>query len=601
MSKILDKKIEKMSDKERQIWALRHTAEHVLHTAMQNLYLKLKKAMGPATADGFYHDCDLEEKVSEADFPKIEEEMQRLIDANLPMVQEYISLDEAKKIFKGNPYKLEWIDEIEKRGEKVSIYKMGDEDSDLCSGPHVKSTREIKAFKLLSVAGAYWRGDEKNKMLTRIYGTCFPTQKELDHYLWQLEEGKKRDHRKLGKELELFLISDEVGPGLPIWLPKGAIIRREIENLIYQNQVERGYQHVYTPHLGKKQLWITSGHWDLYKDKMYDPVDIDDVDHLVKPMNCPMHMMVYKSRLRSYKNLPLRIAENATVYRREQTGELAGMVRVRYITQDDAHIFCREDQVVTEFAGVIDYTMFLLKAFQIKDFYLRLSLRDPKNKDKYLGNDEVWREAETKIEEAVRQKGLTVKRIEGEAAFYGPKLDVMVKDALGREWQCGTIQVDFMLPERFRLEYIDKNGKAKRPVLIHRAPLGSLERWVGLLIEHYAGAFPTWLAPVQVVVIPISERHLDYARMVQEILLKNDIRVELDDRNETMQTKVREATLQKIPYMIIIGDREIEKSKEKRGKIISVRTRKGEDLKQLSLFKFLTNIREEIASKSSTV
>ncbi len=594
MSKILDEKIEKMSNEEQKLWALRHTAEHVLHAAMQNLYPKLKKAMGPATKEGFYHDSDVAEKISEADFPKIEKEMQRLIDADLPMTQEYISPKEAREIFKNNPYKMEWVDAIEKRGEKVSLYKMGGEDLDLCSGPHVKSTGEIKAFKLLSVAGAYWHGDEKNKMLTRVYGTAFSSKEELDHYLWQIEEAKKRDHRKLGKELGLFILPEEVGPGLLIWTPKGATVRREIEKFIIEEQTKRGYQHVYSPHIGRKSLWVTSGHWDLYRDKMYAPMVIDNEEYLVKPMNCPMHMMVYKSEPKSYRDLPVRIAENATVYRYEQTGELSGMVRVRYITQDDSHIFCRQDQVIEEFVNVIDYTMFLLGAFKVSDFYLRLSLRDPKNKDKYLGNDKIWQEAEEKIEAAVRKAGLTPKKAEGEAAFYGPKLDVMVKDSLGREWQCGTVQVDFMLPERFKLEYINEKGQVERPVLIHRAPLGSLERWVGLLIEHYGGSFPAWLAPVQVVVIPIAERHLAYAKKVAEELKAAGIRVEVDSRNETMQEKIRASTLQKVPYMVIVGDKEEQK------KNISLRTRKGEDLGQMDLSQFTKLVTEEIRSKSST-
>lgn len=601
MSRLLDDEIKKLSPVEQELWALRHTAEHVLHTALQNLFPKLKKAMGPATKDGFYHDFDLDQKISEDDFPKIEKEVQGLIKADLPVVQEFTSPEKARKIFSRNPYKLEWIDAIEKRGEKVSLYHIGNEDLDVCSGPHVKSTGEIKAFKLLSVAGAYWHGDEKNKMLTRIYGTAFPTQKELDHYLRQQEEAKKRDHRKIGKDLGLFLISDEVGPGLLIWTPKGAVVRREIEKFIVDEQTKRGYQHVYSPHIGRKSLWITSGHWDLYRDKMYSPMKIDKEDYLVKPMNCPMHMMVYKSERRSYRDLPIRIAENATVYRYEQAGELAGMFRVRYFTQDDSHIFCREDQVIDEFVGVIDYTLFLLKAFLIKDFYLRLSLRDPKNKVKYLGGDKVWQEAEKKIEEAVKRKGLEPKKKEGEAAFYGPKLDVMVKDSLGREWQCGTVQVDFMLPERFNLEYVDKDGKTKRPVLIHRAPLGSLERWVGLLIEHYAGSFPTWLAPVQVIVLPLSDKFLGEAKSIMQIIKMEGIRTELDSRHETIGNKIRQATLQKIPFMIIIGDKERENSKKKKEKWVSVRTRKGDNWGLISLSQFIDKVKEEIASKSSTV
>lgn len=579
-------------DEKQDLLALRHTAEHVLHTAMQNLYPKLLKAMGPATDEGFYFDFDLNEKISEADFPKIEKEMQCLIDLDLPLVQEFVTVEKAKEIFKNNPYKLDWIASIEKRGEDVSIYKMGNEDLDLCSGPHAKSTGEIKAFKLLSIAGAYWHGDEKNKMLTRIYGTALPSKKELDEYLFMLEEAKKRDHKKLGRELGLFIIPQEVGQGLLIWTPKGAVIRREVEKFIVSEQTKRGYQHVYSPHIGKKSLWVTSGHWDLYRDKMYAPMVIDEEEYLVKPMNCPMHMMVYKSAPRSYKDLPIRIAENATVYRYEQPGELNGMLRVRYITQDDSHIFCQPDQVIDEFIAVIDYTVFLMKAFKITDFTFRISLRDPQNKDKYLGSDEVWEKAEKLIEDAVKKTDMPYFTKEGEAAFYGPKLDVIIKDALGREWQCGTVQMDFMLPDRFQLEYTNAENKTERPVVIHRAPLGSIERFTGMLIEHYAGAFPVWLSPVQAVIIPISEKHIPYATSIIRIIEQKEIRVELDSRGETMQSKIRDSQMQKIPYMLIVGDRE-EKSGE-----VSVRLRSGEDLKNMPIDKFLEKILIDIANKA---
>lgn len=580
---------------------MRHSASHVMAAAVLKLFPKAKLAIGPAIEEGFYYDFDLPHPITEQDLEKVSILMIHIIRAKHGFIKKMVLVDEARRIFKDQPYKLELIDELAKEGNKeVSLYQSGD-FIDLCQGPHVKDTSQIGPFKLLSVAGAYWHGDEKNKMLTRIYGTCFPTKKELDQYLWQLEEAKKRDHRKLGKELGLFIIPNQVGPGLLIWTPKGATIRREIEKFIIEEQTKRGYQHVYSPHIGRKSLWVTSGHWDLYRDKMYSPMKIDKEDYLVKPMNCPMHMMVYKSEAHSYRDLPIRIAENATVYRYEQTGELAGMIRVRYITQDDSHIFCREDQVIDEFVSVLDYVVYLLKVFNIKEYYFRLSLRDPENKDKYLGNDKIWKEAEGKIEEAVKKAKVTHKKVEGEAAFYGPKLDVMLKDSLGREWQCGTIQIDFMLPERFELEYVDKGGKIKRPVLIHRAPLGSLERWVGLLIEHYAGAFPTWLAPVQVMVIPISDRFLDYASSIIQMIKLNGIRAEMDSRNETMGTKIREATLQKVPYMVIIGEKEIEKSKKKKEKIISIRTREGKNLRLVSLSRFLNNIWEEIKSKSFTV
>lgn len=572
---------------------LRHSTAHLLAAAVVELWPKVKRTIGPAIEDGFYYDFDFgSDKISEEDLLKIEKKMADILETWKSFEGREVSVEEAKKLYKDNPYKLELIEEFSKEGQKLTVYKSG-EYEDLCRGGHIENPREdLKHFKLLSIAGAYWRGSQKNAMLTRIYGTAFPTKNELDKFLWQREEAKKRDHKKLGKELGLFILSEEVGPGLLIWTPKGATIRREIENFIIEEQNKRGYMHVYSPHIGRKSLWETSGHWDLYRDKMYSPMKIDDEDYLVKPMNCPMHMMVYKSALRSYRELPIRIAENATVYRYEQTGELSGMVRVRYITQDDSHIFCRDDQVIDEFSGVLDYIIFLLKAFNISDYYFRLSLRDPNKKDKYLGSDQVWKEAEERIESAIKKSKLPYKKVEGEAAFYGPKLDVMVKDVLGREWQCGTIQVDFMLPERFNLEYIDKDGKNKRPVLIHRAPLGSLERWVGLLIEHYAGAFPVWLSPVQVKVLPITDRNLDYAKGVTKKLVDKGIRVELDERNETLQAKIRDAQVQKVPYMLIVGE------KEESAKKVAVRLRTGEDLGQMTLDSFSKRVEGKIERKS---
>jgi len=571
---------------------MRHSCEHVLTQAILRLFPGIKMAMGPAIEEGFYFDFDPGKyKISEADFPKIEKEMKKIIEANLPIRRQEISLVQARKLFKDNPYKQEWLDEIEVKGEEPTVYWTGDEFVDLCAGPHVKNTGEIGPLKLLSIAGAYWRGDEKNKMLTRIYGTCFPTEKELDHYLWQLEEAKKRDHRKLGRQLDLFIIPEEVGPGLLIWTPKGATIRREIEKFIVEEQIKRGYQHVYTPHLGKKSLWVTSGHWDLYRECMYSPMKIDEVEYLVKPMSCPMHIMVYKSKMRSYKDLPLRLAENAAVYRYEKAGELSGMTRVRYITQDDAHIFCLESQVVEEFLGVVSLLQFFLKTFQIKDYYLRLSVRDPKNKRKYLGNDRIWETSEKKIREAVEKAGLKPVIREGEAAFYGPKLDVLIKDSLGREWQCGTAQIDFMLPERFQLKYVDKDGKSKTPILIHRALAGSLERWVGILIEHYAGAFPVWLSPIQIMVIPIAEKHNQYTQEIVKFLKENNIRAELDERNETTSAKIRNAEIQKIPYILVVGDREVTK------KTVNVRARGEKVLGEMSVEDFLKRVTSDIAKR----
>jgi threonyl-tRNA synthetase len=576
---------------------LRHTASHLLAAAVLAFYPKAKITLGPPVDNGFYYDIDFgSEKISEDDLLKIEQKMKELVKKWGKIEGKEISYQEAKKIFKDNPYKLELIDEIKSRGEKITIYKSGD-FVDLCRGGHIDNpSKQLKHFKLLSIAGAYWRGDEKNKMLTRIYGTAFFTKEELEKYLWQLEEAKKRDHRFLGKKLDLFLLSNEVGGGLLLWTEKGAIIRRQIENLIINEQTKRGYLHVYTPHIGKKSLWQTSGHWDLYRDKMYSSMKIDDDEYLIKPMNCPFHMMIYKSKLRSYRDLPLRIAEIATVYRYEKAGELSGMLRVRHITQDDSHIFCREDQIVDEFLGVFDYTIYLLKIFGIKDYYLRLGLRSPK--EKYLGNDEIWQKAEKEIVKAIDKKKLSYVKSEGDAAFYGPKLDIIIKDALGREWQCGTIQVDFMLPKRFNLEYIDKNGKVQTPALIHRAPLGSLERFVAILIEHYAGAFPFWLSPIQLMILPISDKYFSLAAEIEKVFKNNNFRVQTNLTNETLGKKIRESTLQKIPYMIIIGERELKAYQDKKDLKVSVRTREGKDLGIINVSQFIKKLKEKIENFS---
>jgi len=566
---------------------LRHTCAHLLAAAVLEFYPNAKLTLGPPIENGFYYDIDFEnEKISEEDLTKIEQKMKELVKKWKKVEGKEISYPEAKKIFKNNPYKLELIEEIKSRKEKITVYQSGD-FVDLCRGGHINNpSEEIKYFKLLSIAGAYWRGNEKNKMLTRIYGTAFKTKEDLEKYLWQIEEAKKRDHKKIGKELDLFLLTNEVGSGLLLWSPKGATIRRKIEELIINEQTRRGYLHVYTPHIGKKSLWQTSGHWDLYRDKMYSPMEIDEDEYLVKPMNCPFHMMIYKSHLRSYRDLPIRIAEIATVYRYEKAGELSGMLRVRHITQDDSHIFCREDQVVDEFLGVFDYMIYLLKIFGLNNYYLRLGLRSPK--EKYLGNDEVWQKAEKEIIKAIEKKKIDFVKSEGDAAFYGPKLDIVIKDALGREWQCGTIQVDFMLPERFGLEYVDEKGKTKRPAVIHRAPLGSLERFVAILIEHYAGAFPLWLSPVQLKVLPVSQKFTDYALKIKEKLTENNLRAEIDIDNKPLGAKIREATLQKIPYMIIIGEKEVNNEK------ITVRTREGKDLGQLEVNQFIESLKSQI-------
>lgn len=584
---------------------LRHSASHIMAQAVLDIFPDAKLGIGPAIEDGFYYDFELPRPLTPDDLGSIEDRMRAAIAGKQKFVHSDLSVADARKKFSSQPYKLELVEAIAKgelgtHGESeakpsdlVSIYAH-DGFTDLCAGPHVEDTGKLKpdAFKLTSIAGAYWRGDEKRPQLTRIYGTAWNSKEELDQHLWRLEEAKKRDHRKLGKELQLFILPEEVGQGLPIWLPKGAQIRKLIEDFIYANQVERGYQHVYSPHIGKKQLWITSGHWDLYGDKMYAPMDIDGVEHLVKPMNCPMHMMVYKNQMRSYKDLPVRIAEVATVYRREQSGELAGLLRVRMITQDDAHIFVRPDQIKDEFLGVLDQALYQFGVFGFEDFEMDLSVRDPRKKDKYLGADEQWNNAEDAIKRALESRGVKYVVAEGEAKFYGPALDIMVKDALGRKWQCTTIQIDFQLPQRFNLEYIDADGAAKQPVVLHRAPFGSMERFFAILIEHFAGAFPAWIAPVQAVVIPIADRHNEYANKVAAKLKSEQLRVEVDDRSERMNAKIRDAQMMKIPYMLVVGDKEAEAN------AVAVRLRSGEDLKAMPLDGFVAMARKVVDSKS---
>lgn len=598
MSKVLEEKLEKMSSAEQQLWALRHTAEHVLHTALQNLYPSLEKAMGPATNDGYYHDFDLDVKISESDFPKIEKEMQRLINANLPMVQEYITVNEAKEIFKSNPYKLDWVKQIEERKEKVSVYKMGKEDLDLCSGPHAKSTGEIKAFKLLSIAGAYWHGNEKNKMLTRVYGTAFSTQKELNDYLWRLEEAKKRDHRKIGAELDLFVFSDLIGKGLPMLTPKGTIIRRELEKLVVEEETKRGYQHVITPVLAKTELYKTSGHYPYYKETMYPVMKVDEEELILRPMTCPHHFMLYKVKPHSYHELPVRFAELSPQFRYEKSGELSGLTRVRTFCLADAHIICKKEQAKDEIIKVldlIDYANSKLGFIKGKDYRYRLSLGNRKDDKKYYKDDSAWDLAENVLREVLKETEAPFFEAQGEAAFYGPKIDIQMKRVNGTEETAFTVQYDFVMPKRFKLEYIDENSQPAEPVVIHRSSIGAFERTMSFLIEHYAGSFPLWLSPVQVMIIPISEKHLEYAREVQKRLLEQNIRVELDEKNSTMQEKIREATLQKIPYMIILGDREVQ------NKNLSIRTRKGQKLEISDVKQFTDLLNQEIKTKNSTV
>ncbi|MEW5866263.1 MAG: threonine--tRNA ligase [Bacillota bacterium] len=590
VSEVNDAKVSIDLDSEESREILRHSAAHVLAQAVKRLFPEAKLAIGPAIENGFYYDFDKPEPFTLEDLGRIEDEMRRIVQQDFPIVRDEVPRDEALKLFSkmGEPYKLELIEDLP--DGVVSVYRQG-EFLDLCRGRHLASTGEVKAFKLLSVAGAYWRGDEKRKMLQRIYGTAFPTQAELEAYLKLLAEADRRDHRKLGKELDIFSLHEEAGAGLVYWHPKGAMVRKIVEDFWREEHLKRGYQLVYSPHIAKRDLWEISGHWGWYRENMYSPIDIDGVEYLLKPMNCPFHILMYKTRTRSYRDLPIRWAELGTVYRYERSGVLHGMLRVRGFTQDDAHLFMRPDQLEDEIIGVIDLMQFMMKSFGYKDYDVELSVRDPANKEKYVGSDEVWDLAEGALIAALNRVGLSYTRMEGEAKFYGPAIDVKVKDALGRGWQGPTIQVDFNLPERFDIEYIGEDNAPHRPVMIHRTVLGSMERFVAGLIEHYAGAFPVWLAPVQVRVIPIADRHADYARDVAKSLMEARVRVEVDDRNEKMGYKIREAQLEKVPYMLVIGDREAEQSS------VSVRSRSEGDLGGMSLADFKARISHEVEEK----
>ena len=572
---------------------LRHSCAHLLAHAVKQLYPGALNAIGPAIENGFYQDFDMGKwNISEEDLPKIEAKMRQILPTWQTFSFNEVTLTEAKKLFKDNKYKIEMATEFAKQGKKLQTNNPGD-FLDLCKMGHVDNpSKELKHFKLLSIAGAYWRGDEKNKMLTRIYGTVFPTKEELEAYLKMLEEAKKRDHRKIGRELELFTINNEVGPGITLWLPNGSIIRREIENYMVNEQIKLGFKHVYSPHIGRKSLWEKSGHWDLYREKMYSPMDVDGEEYLVKPMTCPLHIQSFTFNPKSYRDLPYRIAEIGSVYRYEQSGELAGLLRVRAFTQDDAHIFCTLEQAVEEFISVFNFINKLYKVFGFKDYRVRLGVRS--KKEKYLGEDSLWKKAQEKAIEALDKTGAKYSISEGDAAFYGPKADFMIKDALGREWQCGTVQIDFMLPERFNLKYIDSDGLEKTPVMIHRAPLGSLERFLAILIEQYAGVFPLWLSPVQVAILPISEKFLKQADEVKKEFEKNNIRVKLNDDNKSLGGKIRESTLQKIPFMIIIGEKEIEKGEL----FVTVRTREGKDLGMMEVNKFINQLKSQIENFS---
>jgi len=579
-----------------QLYKIRHSAEHVLTQAMQTLYGvdKFYMAMGPATDDGYYFDFEplKDFKISEDDFPKIEAEMAKIIKEDLPIVRQEISQDEAKKLFKDNPYKIEWLNSITDKGEIISIYKTGDEFTDLCAGPHVNKTSEIKAFKLLSIAGAYWHGDEKNKMLTRIYGTAFESQKELDEFVHLLEEAQKRDHRKLGKELGLFTFSELIGSGLPLYTPKGASIRLAVNNYVESVQIKQGYTQVWTPQIAKAKLFQVSGHYDKYKDSMFRVVsNYSDEEFFLKPMNCPQHTQIYAATPHSYRDLPLRYADFAMLYRDEKPGELNGLARVRAFSQDDCHIFCTEEQVDHEIDVALTMTKEIMDTFGLKYKY-RLSTRDPQHPEKYLGNPATWDKVEKWAVDIMKRNKIEYFDGPGEAAFYAPKMDLIATDALGREWQLSTVQIDFVMPERFGLEYTAVDGTKKRPVMIHRAIVGSPERFMMIMIEHFAGAFPLWLSPLQVKIIPITDAQHEYANKILAKLKEQGIRAEIDDRPEKMQSKIRDAQLEKIPYMLIIGGREVEAN------AVAVRQRDGQDLGAMPFSEFLAKVEEQIHTKS---
>ena len=566
-----------------------HTSAHLLAEALQELYPGIQFGIGPAIENGFYYDVDPGETIiKESDLPAIEAKMKALVKEKETLVRESISKADALEMFKnrGETYKCELIEELE--DGSITTYTQGN-FTDLCRGPHLPDTSAIKAIKLTAIAGAYWRGQEDKKMLTRIYGITFPKQKMLTEYLEMVEEAKKRDHRKIGKEMDLFMFSETVGKGLPMWLPKGTALRLRLEDFLKKIQKRFGYQQVITPHIGNKELYITSGHYAKYGKDSFQPIHTpeENEEYLLKPMNCPHHCEIFKWQPHSYKDLPLRLAEFGTVYRYEQSGELHGLTRVRGFTQDDAHIFCRPDQVKEEFLSVMDIIFIIFKALDFENFEAQISLRDPNNKEKYIGSDENWEKAEQAIVEACKEKGLKANIELGEAAFYGPKLDFMVRDALGRKWQLGTIQVDYNLPERFQLEYTGSDNLKHRPVMIHRAPFGSMERFVAVLIEHTAGKFPLWLTPDQVAILPISERFNDYAKEVQSILDQFDIRSIVDDRNEKIGRKIRDNELKRIPYMLIVGESESE------NRTVSVRKQGEGDQGVVKIEEFAKKVDEE--------
>jgi threonyl-tRNA synthetase len=583
---------------ESDLYKLRHSTAHVMAQAVMEMFEgKAKIAIGPPIEDGFYYDFDLPRPLTPEDLETLEKRMREIIGGEFSFDREVISAEEARKMFSDQPYKIELIEGLEEGGfdeygepieekPEISIYTQ-DTFTDLCRGPHVPDTKSLnpEAFKLLNVAGAYWRGDEERPMLQRIYGTAWESADELEQYLWKLEEAQKRDHRRLGKDLDLFTVSEAVGPGLILWSPRGGMVRKIAEDYCREEHERGGYDFVYSPHIGKSKLWETSGHLDWYQEGMYAPLDIEGQQYYLKPMNCPFHVQIFKSRTRSYRDLPLRYAEWGTVYRYERSGVLHGLLRVRGFTQDDAHLFCRPDQMPEEIDRVLEFSLNILRAFGFEDFQAYLATRNP---DKAAGTPEQWDAPTEALRAALERAEVPYEVDEAEAVFYGPKIDIKVKDALGREWQLSTIQFDFILPERFDMSYVGEDGQEHRPYMIHRALLGSMERFMGVLIEHFAGAFPVWLAPVQAVLIPIADRHMDYADKVAAQLNDAGLRVEVDARSERMNAKIRDAQMQKIPYMLVVGDREAEADQ------LAVRLRSGEDLGAISVGSFIERLQVEI-------
>ena len=577
--------MDKVTEDNIRLETMRHSAAHVMAEAVTSLFPEAKLGIGPATEDGFYYDFDLPRPLVPEDLPRIEEEMRKVIAADLPFVREELDKEGARQIFAAQPYKLELIQELPD-SEILSVYRQGS-FVDLCRGPHLNTTGEISPFKLLSIAGAYWRGDENQPMLQRIYGTAFENQESLEEYLHKLEEAERRDHRKLGKQLDLFSIHEEAGPGLVLWHPKGALVRTLIEDFWRQEHAKRGYDLVYTPHISKVGLWKTSGHLEMYRENLYSPMDVDGQDYIIKPMNCNAHILMYKTRIHSYRELPLRWAELGTVYRYERSGVLHGLARVRGFTQDDAHIFCRPDQLEDEIIEVLGLARFMMETFGFADYQILLSTRP----EMYAGTIAVWDQATETLERALDRFGLPYQVDPGEGVFYGPKIDIKLQDALGRAWQGPTIQVDFNLPERFQVTYVGEDGQAHLVAMIHRTVLGSMERFLACLIEHYAGAFPVWLAPVQAVIIPIADRHLDYAQQVEAELKAEGLRLQVDARPDRMNLKIREAQLQKVPYMLVVGDKEVDTSS------VSVRLRSGDDLGRQPLSQFKAMAKAAIEAK----